>query len=118
MVEGLIGSAKPPTTVFFYVKPPDRGLEILRILFISEEENVVACMIRLREKENFAASKKKHKRKNFVRLLREEYNVQFMKGIFKSFAPETQELQVNFSLEYKKPRWKAKSLSVENVRYG
>ena len=32
-----------------------------------------------------------------------------MKGVFKSFAPETQELQVNFSLEYKKPRWKAKS---------
>lgn len=64
MVEGLIGSAKPPTTVFFfYVKPPDRGLEILRILFISEEENVVACMIRLREKENFAASKKNTKEK-------------------------------------------------------
>lgn len=41
-----------------------------------------------------------------------------MKGVFKSFAPETQELQVNFSLEYKKPRWKAKSLNVENVRYG
>lgn len=48
---------------FFYVKPPDRGLEILRILFISEEENVVACMIRLREKENFAASKKNTKDK-------------------------------------------------------
>lgn len=41
-----------------------------------------------------------------------------MKGVFKSFAPETLELQVNFSLEYKKPRWKAKRLSVENVRYG
>ena len=41
-----------------------------------------------------------------------------MKGVFKSFAPETQVLQVNFSLEYKKPRWNAKSLSVENVRYG
>lgn len=41
-----------------------------------------------------------------------------MKGVFKSFAPETQELQVNFSLEYKKPHRKAKSLSVENVRYG
>lgn len=41
-----------------------------------------------------------------------------MKGVFKSFAPETQELQVNFSLGYKKPRWKAKSLNVENVRYG
>lgn len=33
------------------------------ILFISEEENVVACMIRLREKENFAASKKNKKEK-------------------------------------------------------
>lgn len=63
MIKGLIGGAKPPTTVFFYVKPPDRGLEILRILFISEEENVVACMIRLREKENFAASKKNTKEK-------------------------------------------------------
>ena len=63
MVKGLIGSAKPPDCFFFYVKPPDRGLEILQILFISEEENVVACMIRLRKKENFAASKKNTKEK-------------------------------------------------------
>lgn len=73
---------------------------------------------KVERERKFRSEQEKHKRKNFVRLLREEYNVQFMKGIFKSFAPETQELQVNFSLEYKKPRWKAKSLNVENVRYG
>lgn len=73
---------------------------------------------KVERKRKFRSKQEKHKRRNFVRLLREEYNVQFMKGVFKSFAPETQELQVNFSLEYKKPRWKAKSLNVENVRYG
>ena len=37
---------------------------------------------KVERKRKFRSKQEKHKRKNFVRLLREEYNVQFMKGVF------------------------------------